>query len=256
MERRAHYRVASDDVPRVQAAVRTSRGAVIAGEPANVSVDGAALRFAVSELGVTGGPVFEIGEQVELLFGVPARDKPVLVTATVIHRTEQDGARQYGFQFADRSKLESQLAPALYRLFNRRASDRVKPAPESPIDVTVELSASAAPVTAQLLDISTGGMGLRVPLAAEPALAPADRVRVLLALPTHQARLDLVVRIRNRCLIQSGVRYGGAYDLAQTRNAQHQLNAVALFVLDRQQARDRSHTLRSITRAEESASLD
>jgi len=236
MERRAHYRARSDEVRGVQARVRTSKGAVIAGEPMNVSVDGAALRFAVPGPDRPRGPVFEVGEQVELQFTLPAIHAPILIIATVIHRTEEDGARQYGFQFAGRTQLESQLAPALYRLFNRRTSYRVKPALDSPIGVTLTVVASGSTVNAQLLDISTGGMGFRAPLAAESVLAAADRVRVSLSLPTHEPHLDLVVKIRNRWLIGPEVRYGVEYDLEQTQDAQRQLHVITAFVMDRRRA--------------------
>lgn len=235
MERRAHYRVAAGDVPRVHVTVRTSNGAVVTGDPTNVSVDGAALRFALSESDRTAGPVFEIGEQVELQFALPARDNPVLVRAMVIHRTDENAARHYGFHFTDRAQLDSQLTPALFRLFNRRASDRVKPAPGS-LDVTLDPGAGRSTVVAQLLDISVGGMGLRAPRAVESALATADRVRVYLSLPTQEARLDLVVRIRNRSLVGSDVRYGVEYDRERTQNLEHQLEAINAFVTDRQLA--------------------
>jgi c-di-GMP-binding flagellar brake protein YcgR len=236
MERRAYYRVTSEEITGVQARVRTSKGAIIAGEPTNVSVDGAALRFPVPVPDRTGGPVFEVGEEVELQFSLPTRDAPVLLKATVIHRTEEEGARQYGFQFAGRTDLESQLAPALYWLFNRRTGHRVKPALDSPIGVTLHVAASGSTMDAQLLDISTGGMGLGVPLAAESALAVADRVRVFLSLPAHEPRLDLVVKIRNRCLMGPEVRYGVEYDLEQTRDAQRQLGVITAFVMEGRRA--------------------
>jgi hypothetical protein len=236
MERRAYYRVTSEEVTGVQARVRTSKGAIIDGEPTNVSVDGAALRFAVPGLDRSGGPVFEVGEEVELQFALPTRDAPVLLKATVIHRTEAEGSRQYGFQFAGRTDLDSQLAPALYWLFNRRTSQRVKPTLDSPIAVTLHVAASGSTVDARLLDISTGGMGLRVPLAAESALAAADRVSVFLSLPTHEPRLDLVVKIRNRCLMGPEVRYGVEYDLEQTQDVQRQLGVISAFVMECQRA--------------------
>jgi len=236
MERRAQYRTVSVDVTGVQASVRTAEGDLITGDPVNASVDGAALRFAMPAADRTAGPVFEIGQQVELQFAVPPRRAPVLLAATVIHRIEEEGARQYGFQFSNRSQLESQLAPALYRFFNRRTSERVRPAVDAPIAVTLHVLPGGSVVETQLHDISAGGLGLRAPLAAETALAAAERARALLSLPGHEIRLDLVVEIRNRRLAGAEVQYGVTYDLAQTRDAQRQLETITAFVMDHLEA--------------------
>jgi c-di-GMP-binding flagellar brake protein YcgR len=177
-----------------------------------------------------------VGQEVELTLTFARPKKALLLSARVARRIDEGESRRYGFQFTDRQQLEQQLRPTLYRLFNRRASYRVRPAPDHPVEVTLECFPGGTPVQAQLIDISTGGMALRVPLEAESALADSDRVRVSASLPDCPQRLDLSAIICSRSLAGAEIRYGVKFDLQRTDSSQCQQDAILNFVMARQRA--------------------
>lgn len=236
MERRRQYRVDSGEVEGLQTSLRTSTGSVFSGQPLDLSVDGMAIRFLSLGFALPGASPLLVGDEVELRLALPQLEKPLAAPARVIHRADQEDSRRYGFRFTDRQQLESQLSPALYRFLNRRAAYRVKPAPDSPIEVTLTGTPGGSRARARLLDISAGGMGLRVPLQAESALSATDRIKVSLSLPNCIARLNLGINIRNRRLVGAEVYYGAEFDLGRTPEAQRQLDAVIAFVMERQRA--------------------
>ena len=235
-DRREQCRVDVGEGKELEVSVRASGRPSFSGQAVDLSVDGAGLRVLSLGFPPSAGPVLGVGEETELTLTFAALKKELVVSARVTNRTDEEESRRYGFQFTNRQQLEEQLWPALYRFFNRRAAYRVEPAPDCPVEVTLERTSGGMRVQAPLLDISAGGMGLRVPAEAESAFAESDRIRVSTSLPGCREPLNLTAIIRNRRLAGAEVHYGLEFDWPGTENRQRQQDAIIAFVMKRQRA--------------------
>ena len=128
----------------------------------------------------------------------------------------------------------AKAAPILYRFFNRRGAYRVQPAPESLIDVTLIGGPENISAHGRLMNISTSGVRIRVPLEVESQLAGVHRVTVAIGLPGSPAAPTLPGVIRNRHIAGGQVHYAIQFDLQTSTDARHNLEAVARFVVQRQ----------------------
>ena len=189
--------------------------------------------FASLAFSESGGPALAVGEKTEISFTSVRLNKPLVVSARVRHRADRDDFRHYGFQFIERQQLESRLSPELFRLFNRRASYRVKPSPGSPVQVTLQGPAGVQ-ATGELVDISAAGMGLRVPLEVEATLTATTHIIVSFSLPDCPHPLSLEAIIRDRHLAGVEIHYGIEFDLEQSKQAKRQEDAIMNFVMKRQ----------------------
>ena len=235
-DRREQYRVDVGEGKELEVSVRASGRPSFSGHALDLNVDGAGLRVLSLRFPQPAGPVLGVGEETELTLSFAALKRELVVSARVTHRTDEEESRRYGFQFTDRQQLEEQAWPALYRFFNRRATYRVEPASDCPVEVTLERTSGGMSVQVPLLDISAAGMGLRVPAEAESAFAESDRIRVSTSLPGCRDALNLTAIIRSRRLAGAEVHYGLEFDWPGTENRQRQEDAVIDFVMKRQRA--------------------
>ena len=233
-DRREQYRVDVGENERLEVSVQTSGRPPFSGQAADLSVDGAGLRLLSLSFPQSAGPVLGVGEETQLTLTFAGLERGVVFSARVTHRADGKNSRRYGFQFTDRGQLEEQVWPALYRFFNRRAIYRVEPAPSHPVEVTLERGADGTSVRVPLVDISAGGMGLRVPADAEAAFAESDRIRVSTRLPGGGEPLNLTAIIRSRRLAGAEIHYGLEFDWQGTENRQRQEDAIIDFVMERQ----------------------
>ncbi|MHC4447767.1 MAG: PilZ domain-containing protein, partial [Planctomycetota bacterium] len=184
---------------------------------------------------------------VRLHFTGAQLDGPLVATAKVIHRCDVDegDGYDYGLQFIDRDRLEGELTPELFRLFNRRGSYRVQPDPTKPVTVTVEVVPDGPRAHGRMVDISATGIGVHVPAAVEAALVAVSRIRVSFTLPTSDDPLCLEGIIRSRRLIGGeAVRYGILFMLDAGEAGQDQQSAIIDYVRRRQQDRLRAAAAR------------
>ncbi len=196
----------------------------------DVTADGAGIRFPLAT-----APNIAIGEQVELEFA-SQQQKILAVAAFVRFRREEETVRRYGLEFLDRDIVEKQLPPALARLFNRRASFRVRPDPAAPIAVTLEgfvPMGSVERTTVDLVDLSVTGMAVTVGTEFEKAFSGNVDVRVSMELPGYPDDINLGAVIHYRKLLDGGVHYGIGFDPERTANFAKQRRAIMDYVVRR-----------------------
>ncbi|MHC4108884.1 MAG: PilZ domain-containing protein [Planctomycetota bacterium] len=242
MDRRQQYRVQPDGPEALRVTIERTGRKAVAGEAMDVSVGGALVRLEAQDV-----RELTVGEQVRLHFTGGQLNAPLVATATVVHRCdidEGDGCN-YGLQFMDRDRLEGELTPELFRLFNRRGSYRVQPDAKKPVTVTVEVVPDGPRAHGRMVDISATGIGVHVPAAVEAALVAVSRIRVSFTLPTSDDPLCLEGIIRSRRLIGGeAVRYGILFMLDAGEAGQDQQSAIIDYVRRRQQDRLRAAAAR------------
>ncbi len=232
MERRKQYRVEIGQGSDLEVAVRASGGSSVLGGLIDVSIVEETVRFVSLRFSMPVGLPLKIGDDVELVFTPSLLKDPVVVSARVVNRVDDEGSRRYGFEFTDRQQLMKQISPVLFKLFDRRVSDRVAPADDSPVKVTVE--GGLRRLRARMVDISATGVRVRAPLEAESTLGDTNRVTVFLYLPDCRPPLVFAGIIRNRRLIEGEICYGIEFDLERSENPRLQQDAVNLYVMKRQ----------------------
>ncbi|MEZ4237806.1 MAG: PilZ domain-containing protein [Myxococcota bacterium] len=160
------------------------------------------------------------------------------IAAQLVSRREEGDARILGVDFTDLRSVGGLLHPVLGRVMNRRTAFRVTPqADRPPIGVTL----AAAPELdlplemGVLVDISTGGMAVDVPLAFEAGLGGYDRLETLFRLPGLDGSLSVSGRIVHRTLRGDRVRYGVQFTMAESPTFQDTHDAILNYVIRRQQ---------------------
>jgi len=238
MGRRQQYFSFPEKSQDLEVSVRLSGGPSFSSEPLDVSFEGAVVRFlALRFHDVPRSPSLAVGEDAELIFTFRELGQPIVVSARVVRRTDDEGSRHYGFQFTDHEQLKSQLSPQLYRFFNRRGAVRVKPAADGPVAATLEGGSEARQVHADLVDISITGVGLRVPVVVESSLAGTDRIRISISLPDWPSPVNFEGIIRSRHVAGvDTVQYGIEFDLERSDDGQRQQEDINRYVMERQRA--------------------
>lgn len=238
MGRRKEYRSFTENIQELDVSVRLSGGPSFSSEPLDVSFEGATVRLlALRFHDVPRSPLLAVGEYAELIFTFRELGQPIVASARVVRRTDDEGSRHYGFQFTDHEQLQSQLSPRLYRFFNRRGAFRVKPAADGPVAATLEGGPEARQVHADLVDISFTGVSLRVPLVVESTLAGTDRIKVSISLPDCPSPVNFEGIIRSRHVAGvDTVKYGIEFDLERSDDGQRQEDAINRYMMERQRA--------------------
>lgn len=144
-------------------------------------------------------PTLALAQRVRLRFSGPRLDRPVTATVSVQTRNDDEHARTYGFWFAKREEIETDLLPRLQGVFNRRGGYRVQPDANMPVLVTLESEDKRHRLCGPLLSISTTGMGIRASFEDEAAFAGSQHATACFALPGRtQASVKIRVLIRQR----------------------------------------------------------
>lgn len=156
--------------------------------------------------------VATIGSDIELTLSGPGLVEPLRVEVRVCHRDDNDSGSAYGFQLDDPTSLPDRIPESLLAMFNRRVELRVSH--KEPLDITIQLSTYSADghhtASAKALDLSTVGMAVIVDASAEWMFATTRYVTaaIQLASPGQSPPIAIECQIRNRKLIDKGVRYG------------------------------------------------
>ena len=230
MEQRKQYRVRVQEGRILQIALLPAKGtSPCAGTIIDVSADGAAVRFPLADC-----PALALGATVELSVTSDQLKTPLLAHARVRHRIEEKDFRQYGFQFTDREQFERRLSPILNALFNRRRAYRVEPDSEAPVEVAVEAHEGGTSVPGRLVNISAGGLQVRLPVDSDAALVDSDIVKLSFSLPQCPRPFALVGSVRSRFLDGMWVRYGIAFDQGRSGTFERQADGISDYVMRRQ----------------------
>ncbi|MCZ6493805.1 MAG: PilZ domain-containing protein, partial [Planctomycetota bacterium] len=102
-------------------------------------------------------PDLTIGQEIDLVFTSEKLNEPLTVAVRVQHRTEEAGARRYGFRFLQAEQLDAHLLLTFRKYFNRRNMLRVSPEPDDLVIVTLAAGHGEPPVEARLENFSASG---------------------------------------------------------------------------------------------------
>jgi c-di-GMP-binding flagellar brake protein YcgR len=176
--RRAQYRVNVDETTDLQVALLGADGSPCSGRLIDVSASGAGVRF----LGPTF-PSLAVGQEVDLVFASEKLAPPLTVAAKVQHRTEEEGARRFGFRFLEAQALEAHMPPVMRKFFNRRQTVRVTPDPHQPVKVELRVEPEDAPLEAELVNVSETGVAISLGAGLDSRFADTTGLWVTLYLP-------------------------------------------------------------------------
>ncbi|MHC4416203.1 MAG: PilZ domain-containing protein [Planctomycetota bacterium] len=229
VERRAQYRVQTDDSKGLQLTLVGPDDTPFPGQLLDVSASGAGARFSAPNC-----PSLAVGQEAALLLtSVPLRIS-LTISSRVQSRTEEDESRRYGFRFLEGQQLDARVAPALRTLFNRRGAVRVCPDPKSPVKVVLDSGPGSPPTEGWLENISATGARIRLEADAESTFVWTTSVGLSLFLPDCGDPLQLTGNIRHRQLVGGGIHYGLEFDSQLTDNFPRQQEAIVKYVMQRQ----------------------
>lgn len=198
----------------------------------SISADGASIR-----IHSTHAPNFALSTTVRLRLSSPGLETSLEVDAKLHSRHDEDSLRDYGLWFLDSREIEERLLPCIHKLFDRRRFARVKPDPSHSIVVKLYDPATECTVSGQLIEISSGGMAVRIAAEDESKLTNAVGLRAALMLPTGiPVQIDHRVILRNRALFGQAVQLGIGFDeTLKSNNAWR--GAILEYINDRQRVR-------------------
>ena len=226
MNQRKQYRVKVQEGRDLRVTLLGDKGqAPCPGIVIDVSAEGIGASFPASECRAVA-----VGAEVELSLTSDQIKTPLLVLARVRQRLEETGSRQYGFQFTDCGQFERRLSHILHALFNRRSAYRVEPDPDSPVEVALEPIAFGTSEKSELVNISAGGLSVRLPVDRDSAFSETSLVKLTFSLPDCQRPFALVGDIRSRVLAGIMVNYGIAFSEDHSEHFARQADAISNYV--------------------------
>lgn len=225
-DRRRHYRVELPAEHQIEITLLFAAGEV-QGRLLDVSIGGLAAAFARGS-----DPDLQPGQRVAARIRLGWLDRTLNVGLVEIkHRTEESDFTRYGIEFADTRILRGQLGASLWPNFNRRAAFRVHPDLASPIQVT--LQSEQGIFEGWLYDISTGGIA--VMLRSDEDLPRETELRIFFAVPGHETPLQFKGSLRYGISQGERQRYGIQFAEEKDPVFQAQHQAIASYVMRRQQ---------------------
>jgi c-di-GMP-binding flagellar brake protein YcgR len=227
--RRAQYRVNVDETSDLQVALLLPDGSPTSGRLVDVSASGAGVRFLGPNV-----PSLAVGQEVDLVFASETLDPPLTVAAVVQHRTEEQGARRFGFRFLETPALESYLPPVLRTFFNRRRTVRVTPDPAQPVRVELRVNPGDAPLEAELVNISETGAAFSLEVGLDARLADITGLWITLYLPDARRPVSMFGDIRYRRLTGQGIHYGVCFDPEISPDFARKQGLIIKYVLKRE----------------------
>ena len=227
--RRGQYRVSIDDIADLCVALLGPDGSPCSGHLLDVSATGVGIRF----LGPSY-PSLAVGQEVDLVFASEKIGAPMTVAAKVQHRTEEQGARRFGFRFLEAQALDAQLSPVMRELFNRRRTVRVVPDPRRPVTVELRTEPGAPPLEVGLVNVSETGVAISLDAGQDSRFADTTALLVTLYLPDSRRPVSLMGNIRYRWLVAERLQYGIGFDPEASRDFVRKQATITKYVLKRQ----------------------
>ena len=157
-------------------------------------------------------PNLTVGQEIDLVFFSEKFNEPLTVAVRVQHRTEEAGARRYGFRFLHAEQLDAHLSLTFRQYFNRRKMVRVPPEPVHTAKVTLEADHGEPPVEARLENLSASGAAVSLEAELDAEFAETTRVGISMQLPKCRRPVDVMGNIRYRRLVGVRIYYGIEFD--------------------------------------------
>lgn len=181
-----------------------------------------------------GAPLLAVGRTVDLELARPGSSEAARALGKVIHRRDATGVRTYQFLLGEGTR------EALADLLDPRRSPRFPVEDDESVEATVTIPGESEPfVTAQVRDVSAGGLGIEIAWELESRLAEHSTLEIGLRLPGHPAKQRFMANIRGRSLGSGFVAYG--LELAMGPGADRAaFDALAAFIATRERAPSRA----------------
>ncbi len=211
-------------------AVQPEAGTVVVGEVVDASPRGTSVRFHQE-----GAPRFALGDMAKLSVSSPAIRSAIALAAKVVSRGESEAHRTYGFELFRRSDEEREMARAYLNLIGRRNAFRAELRAEEDVAVAVFAQArgESHELIGTILDVSVGGLRVRLKADADRILYAHDVLEIRFELPGRDTLFMFAAEIRHRVETPSGVAYGLRFDPQHSPDFVEQLEQVSEFVMER-----------------------
>ncbi len=160
-------------------------------------------------------PAFGLAQSLSIFIKGLSLALPAL-PACAMERNELPGGRAYRFAYTLTPEFKELIPEDLWVLFPSRASHRVKPTENAPVDVRLGSMDGEAEFRAELVDVSTSGMGLIVERDAELALHALSTLRLQITfpnLPENENSTTVFGKVMYRRMDGSKVRWGVSFDV-------------------------------------------
>jgi hypothetical protein len=206
----------------------TTNKAPIDGLVDDMSFGGLAASFPLSR------PALGLGQKIEISLKESPSAEPLVASATVMHREDSEQSRKYGFCFSRPDQIQL-LEGRLSELVNVRDSYRITPGSNSPVEVKLATK-NGIFLWGSLFDISSGGIGVRIPAPLELELARQTHTDVCFTLPNdpgNELRFKAIIRTR-QIVDDVRVHIGLEFDLENSEDGDRQHAIVLDFVKTRQ----------------------
>ncbi len=175
---------------------------------------------------IEGAPAYSMGTALSVSID---RGKQVNRFATqVVARKELDGSRRYTLRVAEPAVL------AFLGARDLRGNPRVRPGSEEKVEVNLYLGGQAPLVRGSLYDLSSTGLAVWLPAEEDVRWNEASEVSVRFTIPGEKKPTLLVGAIRNRTLLNDGIKYGIAFDEAATKRFSEQWEDIKRYIRRRQ----------------------
>lgn len=196
-DKRKDRRYRGNMLKRVDAAVQTPDGQSYDGQLDDVSIAGAAIRFAAN-----AAPSFKVGQIIIITLCVPLPIQAhhvVDIQAEVRYLAQDDDTASIrcGLKFDHRVAEDSALYSALRVLANRRVETRLAPAPNEEITMVLK-TPDGAEVKGNVRDISAHGARVLVGGDFEKDTIGLDSIALSFHLPGEDHDTTLIGKIRNK----------------------------------------------------------
>ncbi|MCP5020185.1 MAG: PilZ domain-containing protein [bacterium] len=136
--------------------------------------------------------------------------------ACAMERNELPGGRAYRFAYTLTPEFQGLVPEDLWILFPSRASHRVKPTLDAPVEVLLGTMDGEVDFGAELVDVSTSGVGLLVERDTELALHALPVLRIQLTfpkLPGNENQATVFGQVMYRRMDGPKLRWGVSFDL-------------------------------------------
>jgi len=226
-ERRQHYRVELKHPKPVRMNLVLSDGDPLEGEIINISKGGVRVSFPADK-----APVLARGQKTTLKIEKASNHKTVVIDAVMEGIIESGGKNLYRFQFTDTNHLNEEMAPSIFKYFNRRQFLRMRPGAATRIEATVELG--GALYQGRAIDISRGGIRLSIESKIAERIKQLDQAIISFQLPGCEIPLKLMGIIIYHWPEGGKIVCGIKFDWSETDGFRQQEAAIADYVQRRQ----------------------
>ena len=178
------------------ASVETADGNTYDGHLADVSIAGAAVRFAENS-----APPLRVGQEISITLRVPLtsqRHQILDIRAVVRNLIDDKKSKSVrcGLQFDRRIEVDSPLYEAIRTLANRRAAQRVAPSRQEEMTIVLR-TAEGAEAEGRIKDISDTGVGVIFGGELEGDTIGLDSIALSFHLPTEDHDTTVTGRVQH-----------------------------------------------------------